>query len=221
MAGCHIIDVHDIHACLDIGRHAALHEIHDDLPCRGRFHIACADRGTRIDDDNRQSCLRKLDDLLFGQVLRPFVVAGHLFERDGRFFRAEPSARRKADRADGAAVDNPLDNDVAGCFQQILGAGDVDVIKDRGVFGPERIVRCDMVELSATSERSAQRDRIAQVAFDPLDGQILNILKVGASTGQDADVEAALNQRSHHCAADESGCAGDENFHLEDVKGKR
>ncbi len=162
-----------------------------------------------------------VQDLLLGQVLRPFVVAGHLFERDGRLFRAEPSAWRKADRADGAAVDDPFGADVAGRFQQILCAGDVDVVKDRRIFGPERIVRCHMIELSATGERFAQRGRITQIAFDPLDGQILKILEVGSGAGQDTDVDAASDQRSYHCAADESGCASDESFHLEDVKRER
>jgi hypothetical protein len=50
---------------------------------------------------------------------------------------------------------------------------------------------------------------------------MLNILEVGSSAGQDADVDAALDQRSHHCAADESGCTSDENFHVEGVKGER
>ena len=63
--------------------------------------------------------------------------------------------------------------------------------------------------------------RIAQIAFDPLDSQILNILEVGSGTGQDADVDAAFDQRAHHCAADESGCPSDESLHLEDVKGER
>ena len=71
-----------------------------------------------VHDDDRQPCLREFQDFLLGQVLRPFVVAGHLFERDGRLFRAEPSAGRKADRADGAAVDDPFGADVAGRFQQ-------------------------------------------------------------------------------------------------------
>ena len=49
---------------------------------------------------------------------------------------------------------------------------------------------------------------------------MLNILEVGSCSCQDADVDAAFYQRSRHCAADESGCAGEENLHLEDVKGE-
>ena len=74
-----------------------------------------------------------------------------------------------------------------------------------------------MVELSAAGERCAQRGRIAQIAFDPLDGQILNILEVGSGTGQDADVDAALDQRAHHCTAD-ACCPSDESLHDEEVK---
>ena len=54
------------------------------------------------------------------------------------------------------AVDDPFGADVACRFQQILCAGDVDVVKDQGVFGPERIVCRDMVELTAANERCAQ-----------------------------------------------------------------
>ena len=38
------------------------------------------------------------------------------------------------------------------------------------------------------------------------------------NSGIDVRVLAALDQRSHHGAADESGCTSDEGFHLEDVK---
>ena len=82
-------------------------------------------------------------------------------------------------------------------------------------------MRRHMVELLAIGERVPQRGRIAQISLDPFDGQILNILEVGSGTGQDADVDATLDQRAHHCAADESGCPSDESFHLEDVKGEK
>ena len=75
-----------------------------------------------------------------------------------------------------------------------------------------------MVELSAAGERVSQRGLIAQIAFDPFDGQLLNILEVGSGAGQDADVDAAVDQRAYHCAADESGCASDESLHREGVK---
>ena len=153
MAGCHVIDIHDIHPGFNIGRHAAFHEIHDDLSRWGRLHIACADRGAWIHDDDRQPRLCKRDDLLLSQVLRPFVVAGHLIERNRRLFRAEPSAWRNADGADGTAVDDPFDSNVARRFQQILGTGDINIVKDRGILGPERIVGCHMVELPAAHER--------------------------------------------------------------------
>lgn len=78
-----------------------------------------------------------------------------------------------------------------------------------------------MVELSATGERVPQRGLISQIAFDPLDEQKLDILEVGSGAGQDADVEAALDQRSHHGAADESGCTSDEGLHLEDENVER
>jgi hypothetical protein len=64
-----------------------------------------------------------------------------------------------------------------------------------------------------------QRGLIAQIAFDPLDGQLLNILEVGSGAGQDADVDAAVDQCAYHCAADESGCASDEGSHCEEVMG--
>jgi hypothetical protein len=77
-----------------------------------------------------------------------------------------------------------------------------------------------MVELPAAGEGFAQRGRIAQIAFDPLDSQPLNILEVGSGASQDADVDAAVDQRARHCAADESGSPSNESFHLEDVKGE-
>jgi hypothetical protein len=45
-------------------------------------------------------------------------------------------------------------------------------------------------------------------------------LEVGPGTGQDTDVDAAIDQSTYHCATDESGCTSDESLHLEDVKGE-
>ena len=129
-------------------------------------------------------CLRELQDLLLGQILRPFVVAGHLLERHRCFFRAESSAGRKPDRADGAAVDDAFRADVPGGFQQILRAGDVHIVEDRRIVGPERIVRGDMVQLLAAGEGLAQRLLVAQVAIGP---SILRLLQ---------DLEKSLSRRA-------------------------
>jgi hypothetical protein len=75
-----------------------------------------------------------------------------------------------------------------------------------------------MVELSAACEGLAQRGLISQISFDQFVGQPLQILKVRSGAGYDADVDTSLHQRARHCAADESGCTCNENFHLEDVK---
>jgi hypothetical protein len=50
-----------------------------------------------------------------------------------------------------------------------------------------------MVQLSAADERFPQRGLIAQIAFDPLDGQSLKILEVCSGASQDADVDAAMD----------------------------
>ena len=96
-----------------------------------------------------------------------------------------------------------------------------------------------MVELLAAGERFAQRGLSAQIALDPFDGQILDILEVGSGAGQDApevapssgpsatcvaaasslrgaNVNAAVDQCAYHCAADKSGCTSDESFHDEE-----
>jgi hypothetical protein len=70
-----------------------------------------------------------------------------------------------------------------------------------------------MVELLATGERFVQRSLVSQIPLNPLDGQILDILKVRTGAGYDADVNAAVDHCAHHCAADESGCTSDESFH--------
>jgi len=70
-----------------------------------------------------------------------------------------------------------------------------------------------MIELPTTGEGLAQRGSIAQIALDPFDGQSLKILEVGFSTGQDADVDAALDQRTCNGTSDKTGRACDESFH--------
>jgi hypothetical protein len=78
-----------------------------------------------------------------------------------------------------------------------------------------------MVELPAAGECVSQRWLIAQIAFDPFDGQPLEVLEIGSSASHDADLDAAVDQRACDCAADESGCTSDEDLHFEDVKGER
>ena len=130
MAGRDVIDVDDVHAGFNVGRHPAFHEIHDDLAGRRRLHVALTDRCAGIHDDDRQSCFCQFVYFLFSKVLRAFVVAGHLFERHRRVFRPEPTARGQPDCADGAAIDRPFYADVASGFQQVPSAGHVDVIED-------------------------------------------------------------------------------------------
>jgi hypothetical protein len=51
-----------------------------------------------------------------------------------------------------------------------------------------------MAKLSAagTARYATRLDRV--VTYDPLDGQILNILEVGSGTGQNTDVDAAIER---------------------------
>ena len=47
VADRHIIDVDEVHAGLDIGKHATLHEIHDELAGRRRLHVRFSNRRGR------------------------------------------------------------------------------------------------------------------------------------------------------------------------------
>jgi hypothetical protein len=128
-----------------------LHEVHDDLAGGGGLHIRFADRRAGVHDDDRQAFARELQHFLLGQIFGTFVMAGHLLQRHRRLFRSQPPARRQADRADGAAVDGPLDADLARCLQQGAGAGDVDVVENGRVFRPESVMGRHVVELPAAA----------------------------------------------------------------------
>ena len=92
--------------------------------------------------------------------------------------RAQPAVGRQPDRPDRAAVYGALDSRQAGGGEYVTGAGDVDVVKDGGILGPQRIVRGDMVQLLAAGEGRSQRGGVEQIAFNPFDrkaGEILSI----------------------------------------------
>ncbi len=48
MRSRHLIDIHQIQSCVDIGWELAVEKIDDDLPCRRRLNVICADRRSRI-----------------------------------------------------------------------------------------------------------------------------------------------------------------------------
>ena len=78
-------------------------------------------------------------------------------------------------------------------------------------------MRCYMIELLAAGESFVQRGLIAQIAFDPLEGQPLKILEISSAAGQDPDRNASVYKRANDSSADKTGCPCDESFHREEV----
>src|SRR6185437_8157448 len=108
-------------------------------------------------------------------IFGTFIVAGHLFEGHRSLLCSESSTRRQADRADGAAVDRAFDTDLTRCFQQISGAGHVDVIEDRRIFRPQSIVGGDMVEVAAAGEGFSEGCRVTQIPCDSFDRKTVEV----------------------------------------------
>ncbi len=214
----HVIHIHEVHPRLDVGPHAAFHEVYDDLAGRGRLDVPFSDRGAGVDDDDRQPRPRQLEDFLLGQVLGALVVPGHLVERHRGVFGPRSSAGRQPDGPDRAGIDDPLGAQFQRGFHQGAGAGDVHLVEDRGVSGPEGIVSRDVVELRAIGERATEGVPVPQVPVDLFHFEPLQIAEVAVRSDQHAHVRAGQGQRAGDGRANESCRAGDEGFHLEDVK---
>ncbi len=98
MPGGDIVDMDEIEAGIDKGRHAARRRFDDDAAGRRRANVARADRRRWIDDDGRQTCLGDhAFDQTFGQDLALLIGADRigLIERRG-LVRGAPSSGKRS-----------------------------------------------------------------------------------------------------------------------------
>ncbi len=79
MALRRVLDVDEVQARVDEGRHVSLQKIQDDLAGGGGLEIVVADRRGGIHDYDREAGARELDCDLFGLELGTLVSSLHIF----------------------------------------------------------------------------------------------------------------------------------------------
>ena len=152
----HVIHVDEVHAGFHVGHHAPLHEIHDDLPGRGRLHVTHAHRRRGVHDHHGHSRIRRFQDLLLGQILGALVMPGHLRQGHRGLLRARPTAGGQPDRADRTRVHDAVHARVARRVQQRLRAVDVRLVEHGRIARPQGIMRGHVVDLPAAVKRRPQ-----------------------------------------------------------------
>ncbi len=112
--------------------------------------------------------LRCLDGLLLAQKLRPLVVADHLRQRNRRIFIHDCAVRLESHRRNARRIDHTLNTSLSRQLQQLPRPIDVGGVHLLRIANPQPIVRRNMHQRIAASERRTQLLRLPQIAGDHL-----------------------------------------------------
>ena len=177
LPGGQIVDVGHVQHGVDIGRHAAVQEVEDELARRRGGAIPGPDREGRQHQRRRQALGDGAQHLVLGHVLgalvgavqMPDVGEGALVGRVGTRDVLEP------ERADGAGVHQPFDARLVGGAQDVPRAVDVDGVEGVGILRPEAVQRRHVEDGPAAADRALHALATAQVADDLLDLEPLEV----------------------------------------------
>ena len=156
MAGRHVVDMHDIEARVDEGRHFTGGGVQHQPARRRRFDVARTDRRRWIDDDHGHAVPRRIPSDFFRKVLRSLVMTDHVAEVRHRIFISRRAVCRNADGGDAARVNDALDTSHARGSQDIAGTFDVRAVKGLWISGSKSVIRGDVKQCGATRERALQ-----------------------------------------------------------------
>src|SRR3984957_4496439 len=212
MPGGQIIDVSHVQHGVDIGGHAPVEEVQDELARRGGNAIPRPDRERRQHERGRQTFGDGAQHLVLGHVLgalvgpveMPDIGEGALVGRVGARDVLEPEC------ADRAGVHEPLDTRLAGRVEDVPGAVDVDGVEGLGVTGPEAVQRRHMEDRPASAHRVLHVLAATQVADHLLHVEPLEVRSVGPRLHQRDDLVLPRHQLARHRRADEPAGSCDE-----------
>ena len=152
MAPCHVVDMHEIEAGVDEGRHAAIRRLHDDAPGRRRLHVARPDRRRRADDHRGQPVADHALDQAFGNQLASLVGAD-----DGSLLWREVSSTAVPCDGFSAAtrrgVDDALDAGIARRLHHGAGAFEIVAHDLLGIARPQSVVGRDVEDIAHAVHR--------------------------------------------------------------------
>ncbi len=149
-----VVDVDDVQAGVDIGRHTPRRGVADHLAGRGRLDVARADRGGGIDHHHRDPVApRKVQHGFLGEVLGPLVDADEigLVGRGG--FIGRRAVADLAEGGDRTAVDDAFGAGLRGGAHHRDRAVDVGSQHRVRVGNPEAVVGGDMADDSGSRRR--------------------------------------------------------------------
>ena len=203
MARRDIVDVDEVQAGFDEGRHPAGGRFDDDAAGRRRLHVARPDRRRRIDDHGGQSVARDhVGDEILGDDLAALVGADRFGVRQVPGLVGE-AASAQIEGRDRAGVDDPLDARAQRFLHDDAGALDIGAHDLVGGGRPEPVIGGGMNEIAHALERRRDRGAIEQIA----DHDLVARIDVGSRAGradQNADRMAGVAKRRRNRRSDEA-----------------
>src|ERR1700722_14931346 len=207
-----VVDVGHVQHGVDVGRHAAVQEVEDELARRRWDAIPGPDREGRQHQRGRQTLGDGPQHLVLGHVLgalvgpveMPDIGEGALVGRVGARDVLEPEC------ADRAGVHEPLDTRLPGRVEDVPGAIHVDGVERLGIPGPEAVQRRHVEDRPASAHRVLHVLAATQVADHLLHVEPLEVRGVGPRLHQRDALVLPRPQLARHRRADEPAGSCDE-----------
>ncbi len=174
MPGSHIAHVDDVQARIQIGGHATVEVIHDDLPGRGGFVISGSHRCARMHHNNGKTHLLEFLGLALRKVLGPLVMADHVVQRDRHRFVGWRAVFSESKSPHAARVNHAPDTGVQRGLEYICSAVHVVRIDFRGILGPEPVVCGHVKQSIAALHGIGEHSAVPEVPDAPLDRKSVN-----------------------------------------------
>ncbi len=207
----HVVDMDDVEAGIDIGRHPPECGVADHPPGRRRLDVARADRRRRVDDHRRHALLaHQLQHRLLGQVFGALVGADDLVRMHLGQLVPRRAVADQAERGDAAAIDDPLGARRLRRQQQVPRAVHIGPQHGIGVRHPEPIVGGDVEHGAAAADRGGEGGGIGEVALDQLGVEPGHVAPVAAPPHQQPQAVPTRGERARHRRAHEPRRAGDQ-----------
>ena len=152
----YVIDMDDVEAGVDEGRHLAARGLDDQPAGRRRLDVAGSDGGGGVDDDDRQSAFpHELSHHLLGHEFRPLVGPDHVVHAARRLLIGR-AARHQTQGRDAARIDDPLDASFQRRSQQVPGSLDIGAKHWCGIADPDPVIGRYVVHVLAPGDGARQ-----------------------------------------------------------------
>src|SRR5579863_1221967 len=208
-------DIDEIQAGIHVRGKLAIQEIQKNAAGGRGLGVVGADGRGRIQDDDLLPILGGGNRFLFGEELRPLVVAHHVFKHNGGIFVDDYAVGSEVHRGYAGGVDEALDAGFARKAEKFARAVHVGAVHRLRVGNPEAVIGGNVDNGVAAGEACAQGFRLHQVADIRIAGYAFKVSEGAGFAHEHAEVGALGGEGLGDVVADKAGCAGCKDFHTD------